>query len=57
MLDACNITIAKVKDKMSGPDWENYFIKVGCLKVNNAYYRDKQNCRVTFANELTFSYF
>ena len=50
MLDACNITIAKVKDKMSGPDWENYFIKVGCLKVNNPYYRDKQNCRVTFAN-------
>ena len=41
---------------MPGADWENYFIKVSCLKVNNAYCGDKQNCRMTFANELTLLY-
>ena len=37
MLDAIDITIAKFKDNMSWPDWENYLIKVSCLKVNNSY--------------------
>ena len=36
-----DITIAKFKDNMLGPDCEDYFIKVSCLKVNNAYCGDK----------------
>ena len=41
MLDASDITIAKFKDNIPGPDWENYFIKVSCLKMNDAYCGDK----------------
>ena len=40
MLEASDITIAVFKDNMPRPDWENYFIKVSCLKVNNAYCGD-----------------
>ena len=41
MLDTSDMTIAKFKHNMPGPGWENHFIKVSCLKVNNACCGDK----------------